>query len=415
MGTGPILVFDKSLLESLSPDESVWLGQFYRGNMTPLFFIETLADLTKERTDGRTPEQVVARLAEKTAVMTADANVHHNTLCTADLVGEVVEMKRLPVLGGGRSVEREGKRGVIFDQSRESKALERWRRGEFQDLERDYAKAWRDALGTLDLTRAVKAAEPFLRSKPRPKRLSEVKQLADAIIGDAQQAEKVLGVALAQLNIPYELWGKIFDRWKSSGQLPLSAFAPYAAHVMSVDLFFTAALMYGLIGAERASNKIDMNYLYYLPFCMVFASKDRLHARTVPVFLKPNQQFLWAADLKSDLKRLDEYFSAMTDEEKNRGVMSFASRPPLDATFLTTRLWDAFMAPWWRDPKPDRKPVTPEETERERELLKELNAQVAAAGAAGEPVHVQDADFVILESKVPRQVGKWKIVPDNVK
>lgn len=40
---------------------------------------------------------------------------------------------------------------------------------------------------------------------------------------------------------------------------------------------------------------------------------------------------------------------------------------------------------------------------------------MAAAAAAGEPIHVQDADFVILESKVPRQVGKWKIIPDSVK
>lgn len=288
MGIGPILIFDKSLLESLSPDESVWLGQFYRVNVTPLFFVETLADLTKGRTDGRTPEQVVSRLAEKTSVMSADANMHHNTLCTADLLGHEVKMTNFVVLGGGRSVQHKGTKGVIFDQSAESKALERWRRGEFQELEREHAKAWRDSLAQIDLTRAVKAAEPLLTSKARPKQLAEVKQLADVILADAQKAEAVLGVALAQLNVPYEAWPKIFDRWKQLGGPVLPAFAPYAAHVMCVDLFFTAALMYGLIGAERASNKIDMNYLYYLPFCMAFASKDKLHAKTVKHFLKGN-------------------------------------------------------------------------------------------------------------------------------
>lgn len=44
-----------------------------------------------------------------------------------------------------------------------------------------------------------------------------------------------------------------------------------------------------------------------------------------------------------------------------------------------------------------------------------MNAQRAAAVAAGEPVSVKDADFVIMESKVPRQLGKWKIVPDDMR
>lgn len=51
MSSGPILIFDKSLLEALSLDEVVWLGQFYRINMTPLFFVETLADLEKAPTE----------------------------------------------------------------------------------------------------------------------------------------------------------------------------------------------------------------------------------------------------------------------------------------------------------------------------------------------------------------------------
>ena len=48
MSAGPILIFDKSLIEMLSPDEAVWLGQFYRVNIVPVFLVETLADLEKE-------------------------------------------------------------------------------------------------------------------------------------------------------------------------------------------------------------------------------------------------------------------------------------------------------------------------------------------------------------------------------
>jgi len=54
MSAGPILIFDKSLIEMLSPDEAVWLGQFYRVNIVPVFLVETLADLEKRlRRAGR--------------------------------------------------------------------------------------------------------------------------------------------------------------------------------------------------------------------------------------------------------------------------------------------------------------------------------------------------------------------------
>ncbi len=45
---GPILIFDKSALESFSKDEAVWLDNFFMTNIAPLFFIEVLADLEKE-------------------------------------------------------------------------------------------------------------------------------------------------------------------------------------------------------------------------------------------------------------------------------------------------------------------------------------------------------------------------------
>ena len=72
-GAGPILLFDKSVLLSLSVDEAVWLDTFYFPCVTPLFFTETLADLEKEVQKGRSPEDVVGNLAEKTPIGGATA------------------------------------------------------------------------------------------------------------------------------------------------------------------------------------------------------------------------------------------------------------------------------------------------------------------------------------------------------
>ena len=48
MSIGPSVIFDKSALEALSADESMWLENFFISNITPLFFVETLADQTPE-------------------------------------------------------------------------------------------------------------------------------------------------------------------------------------------------------------------------------------------------------------------------------------------------------------------------------------------------------------------------------
>ena len=50
MAWGPTLIFDKSALQALSLDEAVWLDHYFLSNVTPVFFVETLADLEKVHT-----------------------------------------------------------------------------------------------------------------------------------------------------------------------------------------------------------------------------------------------------------------------------------------------------------------------------------------------------------------------------
>ena len=408
MAAGPILIFDKSLLEALSPDEAVWLGQFYRVNMTPMFFVETLADLEKEVAGGRTPEQIVGRLAEKTSVMGVDPNLHHARLCAGDLMGHHVEMRNFVVRGAGRSVQRGEQKGVIFDESEESKALNRWRDGRFLEVERQHARAWRAALANLDLNATAEQFKPLVQGETRPKNLADIKRFADGVMNDPDLAERTLGAMLQTLGVPYELWLPIFERWKAEGRPTMPVFAPFAAHVMTVDLFFALSLAAGFIAKERASNKADIAYLYYLPFCMVFASMDKLHARTVRLFLKGKQRFVWGADLKAELRRLDEHYSALPEDTKARGVMSFAHAPPTEGDFLTTRLWDEFMAPHWRKP---REAMTDADREQVESALREITEQLETAAPTDREVRVKDADFVTVESKVPRRLGKWAIAP----
>ena len=66
MAQGPSLIFDKSSLESLNLDEAVLLDNFYSSVITPMFFVECLADLEKTIRSKSTPEQLVGSLADRT-------------------------------------------------------------------------------------------------------------------------------------------------------------------------------------------------------------------------------------------------------------------------------------------------------------------------------------------------------------
>ena len=81
------MLFDKSTIESLSLNEAVLLDNFYRSTITPLFFVECLADLEREmfRMKG-TPEQLVGSLAERTPDCQSAANVHHMDILKGEAI-----------------------------------------------------------------------------------------------------------------------------------------------------------------------------------------------------------------------------------------------------------------------------------------------------------------------------------------
>ena len=91
MPLGPITICDKSGLQALSVDEAVWFDHFYYSNITPLFFVETLADLEKEVARGRTPEEVVSNIAMKAPTRGGLPNVHHRTMAIGDLLGHHID------------------------------------------------------------------------------------------------------------------------------------------------------------------------------------------------------------------------------------------------------------------------------------------------------------------------------------
>jgi len=154
---GPTALFDKSFLQSLSLDESVWFDHFFIPNVCPLFYIETLADLEKPARKGKTSDQEVRVIADKFPEMSSAPNAFHLDLCLSNLMGINVPMTGQILFAGSYFVKENDKTGAVLKVTREADAFSRWQKQEFEDIERLYAKIWRTAVTSIDLNEVAKS------------------------------------------------------------------------------------------------------------------------------------------------------------------------------------------------------------------------------------------------------------------
>lgn len=198
------------------------------------------------------------------------------------------------------------------------------------------------------------------------------------------------------------------------GRARLTDFAPYTAYCLLVDVFFHIAIDKRLIAPDRPSNRVDMAYLYYLPFAMMFVSNDKLHRRTVPLFLNDQQRFVVGEDLKRDLGALDAYYSGRPEDERKQGLFRLAVYPPEDESFLTTRIWREFKLRTKRAPEEEMELLGLGE-----KLLTSIDGMKERAEAIDHNpfahVELEDANQVVIERVIPFQRGKWRLLPAGVK
>ena len=141
-------------------------------------------------------------------------------------------------------------------------------------------------------------------------------------------------------------------------------YAPYATHVARIDMFFYSALARGLLDTNKPSDRVDLTYLYYLPFAKIFASSDNFHKRLTPLFLSGGRTFIEGDELKKDLVAIRDYHEALPEEKKSMNL------PPLEGDFLVSRLYDQFRPGWRERAKEPPIEITPEMNEKIMERLK---------------------------------------------
>jgi hypothetical protein len=84
------------------------------------------------------------------------------------------------------------------------------------------------------------------------------------------------------------------------------------------------------------------------------------------------------------------------------GLDHFARYPPLDTSFLTTRLWDTYL-PKWRNTGPP--PVVNEQIQKV--LLDTINRIKESSKPSGAQ-SLAELSYVTMESKIHLRKGKWR-------
>lgn len=408
---GPIALFDKSFLQGLSVDESVWFDHFFLPVVAPFFYIETLADLA--RSGGKRPPEVqVQMIADKFPDMHGRPCAHHLPAAIGSLMGHAVPMTGQVPVPGGIAFDHNGSSGVAWDEAPEVKAFARWQSGQFLSLEREFASEWREALSTLPVDAIWEAMRSAGIGGESSRSLEDARQVAAQVVGDASKAGRMLELCLLFLAVPSELASQAVAAWRAAGGPPFEQYAPYAAHVLSVEIFFQVAVAASLIARERPSNRTDIGYLYYLPFCMMFVSSDRLHQKCARLFLRKDQEFVWGLDLKADLKKLNEHFLPLAAQGEVPALLTFPNPPPTGVAPLVDRLWAGFMAPRAlgdREPEPRNARDQARVVRRLSEMLASSRCRTSAHGdSLGEP------DALIFKRSVRRCRGSWLQIPDDV-
>lgn len=338
---GPIVLLDKSTLQSLSHDEVIILHKYYLVNIAPVLTIEILGDLKKPTKDSLSQDKVV-ELANKLLPYDFALNVHFRNSIAASLLGYDVKMDGRPLLGGGRSViTREGGKGIVFEETPEAKALFRWRDGDFLEAEKELAERWRESTRGVDFESLRQHLRDVYNAVPRFRSLEELQIYLNKFLVATAFQVNFLKLLIFEFNLDFNNAQKIFYRWEIGNFKTIKDFSPYAFYCFSVNMFFQFGLMSDLIGT-KATNRVDLEYLYYLPFCMIFGSNDKFHKLLTPFFLRKEQSFISGQDLKADLSSIANRWNVLDEKGKLEWTHEFGYAPP---TSLSSILWDKHMNP----------------------------------------------------------------------
>lgn len=342
---GPTLLADKCSIQSLAPEELYSVGSVFYLNVPPILIQEIAGDLKKKSKHG--PQHEIGVLAKKLncCVPEASINLHYVFLCEGELLGLPVPQDGQTVIGGGQRITApDGKTLVFLDEHPDEATLRRWCNGEVTPEDEAFAEKLRSTTKKVNLEAMVQSFQPSLKGLPRLKNLHDVARSVDHHLATTDQF-KSLCTAMDCLKLQESKREEAARRWETLRPTSLRAFAPYTFSIYRAIHIFTVGMGCRVIGT-RATNQLDLEYLFYLPFCHIFSSGDNFVIEMSRVLMRPGQLFVDADTLKGDMRAIARIRNARSESARSALIDHYAKHPH---GRFNNPLWRKALKPWERD------------------------------------------------------------------
>jgi hypothetical protein len=264
-----------------------------------------------------------------------------------------------------------GGRGYYQDEQPEYVAIRKWAAGQFTEAETALAESWRLSTRKLNYEEWKRGIKKTVTLRSVPALLTFV----DFMMDETSVHHVHLGILLDDLGYNERDKSTLVGRWRHFGMPDLRTYAPYTAYCIRVFQAFYFGISQNLI-STKSTNRIDIEYILYLPFCRAFTSQDAFLRDFAPHFMR-DQTFIFGQELKDDMAKMMSVLNSFSESDRAHYRASFGSYPPGDETSITTRLWLTRFGP--RGPQFAPISRDPSKMDEEQEMVKKLWAMTNGA------------------------------------
>ncbi len=320
---GPILTFDKSFLQMLSPAEVDELDLQFEIFVTPILVSEIVADLRHPSPrPGRVPEDMVRALASKMVSNHGIMQAHFRKLALGELSGRM----SFPMVGSvivdssapNVMTSKDG-HGLIYDSRQDREMWGAWAAGNFSKTDEYLASRWREQIAQIDVKDIAEFWRDFCAKRlPGARTIADVIFGIDELISKPSESKNLLSMIYHFTEAPRAIC-HLSMALADAGLLPnVRAWAPYCVSVTRLSMVLCCCLALKLV-TSRPTNVLDLQYLFYSPFGMVFVSQDKLQRDLWPA-TTTQASFVWGDELKEDLHRYVQARQEWKDARKEGGL-----------------------------------------------------------------------------------------------
>lgn len=391
---GPILVIDKSAFQSFSANELTILTRYFTINIPPVFVVEVIADLTKNDGESVLNTEGVKKIAQKIHSKDTNFNQYYREILVGSLIYRNLKLEHAKIVINAQAVKNSiGQIGFKAEVSPEEIAFNKWKRSDFSFDDEVLALKWRQLTDEIDLDELISKLRKSPIFHEKLKSLDDVVKKVDNFLKGKNSIE-LLEILAEDFGLSVDEVSPAFYKLESNNYRSFKELSGYAYFCLKVVTTFYFSLVNELI-TKRPTNRVDLEYIFYLPFCNGFVSNDKFHKRIVPLVLQDYNEFILGSDLKKDLAKIYKF----TQENNHPKYLKF---PPKLENSIVSQLWDKYTTGVREEKNDFFSKMTKEDKE---ELLSKLNrftentTNLSNDGANSEIF--EDHEFFIREREVP--------------